>query len=296
MELYQIKYFLALSETLNFTRAAEQCHVSQPSLTRAVQKLEEELGGVLFRRERARTHLTELGRSMLPFLKKSLESAEAAKHHAQCYGSGEVAPLKLGMSASIDIDMIMPKLRELSRAMPGLKLKMVRGCADSLMQQLEEGELELCITATEETKWERVDQWQLFTEAFRLLASPNHPVSTAKKVCLKDLEGEQLVSNALCEHFKLLAGRLEGCNISLSHIHELSDPSDFCAFVEGALGVGIAPSSMQHSDKTVSIALDEPGLVRTVSLFAVAGRQYSPAAATFIRMMRAAEWPADYDA
>ena len=62
MELYQIKYFLALAETLNFTRAAERCNVSQPSLTRAVKKLEEELGGELFRREQHRTHL-KIGRA-----------------------------------------------------------------------------------------------------------------------------------------------------------------------------------------------------------------------------------------
>jgi len=51
MEMHQVRYFLALCETLNFTRAAESCNVSQPALTRAVHKLEEELGGLLLRRE-----------------------------------------------------------------------------------------------------------------------------------------------------------------------------------------------------------------------------------------------------
>ena len=97
MELHQIRYFLAVSSTLNFTRAAEECHVSQPSLTRAIKKLEDELGEELFRRERSRTHLTELGRVMVPFLQQSLDSAMAAKAHAQSYGrhrasgSGEIA-------------------------------------------------------------------------------------------------------------------------------------------------------------------------------------------------------------
>ena len=58
MEMHEIRYFLAVCDTLNFTRAAERCNVSQPSLTRAIQKLEAELGGLLFRRERAATHLT----------------------------------------------------------------------------------------------------------------------------------------------------------------------------------------------------------------------------------------------
>ena len=65
MELHQVRYFLKAGETLNFTRAAEQCGVSVPSLSRAIHQLEEELGGQLFRRERHLTHLTDLGRLML---------------------------------------------------------------------------------------------------------------------------------------------------------------------------------------------------------------------------------------
>ena len=61
MELHQIRYFLALCQELNFTRAAEQCGVAQSSLTRAIKALEIELGGALFHRERANTHLSKLG-------------------------------------------------------------------------------------------------------------------------------------------------------------------------------------------------------------------------------------------
>ncbi len=68
MEMHQIRYFLAICECLNFTRAAEQCHVARPSLTRAIKKLEAELGGPLLRRERNHTHLTELGRLIRPHL------------------------------------------------------------------------------------------------------------------------------------------------------------------------------------------------------------------------------------
>jgi DNA-binding transcriptional LysR family regulator len=68
MELFQVRYFLALSKTLNFTRAAEACNVTQPALTRAIQRLEEELGGALLYRERSLTQLTELGKVILPHL------------------------------------------------------------------------------------------------------------------------------------------------------------------------------------------------------------------------------------
>ena len=82
MEMHQIRYFLAAARTLNFTQAAEECHVAQPSLSQAIKKLEEELGGLLFRRERALTHLTDLGRMVLPLLSQCYDSALAAKELA----------------------------------------------------------------------------------------------------------------------------------------------------------------------------------------------------------------------
>ena len=81
--MHQIRYFLAVARTLNFTRAAEECNVAQPSLTRAIQKLEDELGGLLLHRERQHTHLTELGRLMLPHLERTFAAAQAAKSLAR---------------------------------------------------------------------------------------------------------------------------------------------------------------------------------------------------------------------
>jgi len=83
MEIQQVRYFVALCETLNFTRAAERSNVSQPSLTRAIKLLEHELGGPLFVRDRSRTRLTELGRLMQPYLEGVMEQIEGAKSQAK---------------------------------------------------------------------------------------------------------------------------------------------------------------------------------------------------------------------
>ena len=74
MELQQARYVLAVAETQNFTRAAETCHVTQPALTRAIQRLESELGGDLIVRERKRTQLTDLGKLVLPELRSMVVS------------------------------------------------------------------------------------------------------------------------------------------------------------------------------------------------------------------------------
>src|SRR5712691_1433093 len=124
MEFYQVKYFLTLAGTLNFTRAAEACNVTQPALTRAIQKLEEELGGLLFRRERNLTHLTELGQVMLPLLEQATAAAHAAKEQARAFKRRDSAPLRLLLDHSIPAALLTPLLSELSRRVTGFELTM----------------------------------------------------------------------------------------------------------------------------------------------------------------------------
>ena len=82
MEMHQIRYFLALCEERNFTRAAKRCGVSQPSLTNAIKRLEQTLGGALFHRDRTNTELTELGRVVKPYLRQLNQCAYEAKRKA----------------------------------------------------------------------------------------------------------------------------------------------------------------------------------------------------------------------
>src|SRR5215510_3109591 len=102
MEMHQVRYFLAVARTLNFTRAAEQCNVSQPALTRAIRQLEEELAGKLLRREGKHSHLTDLGVRMVPLMQQCLDSALAAKSLATSFKKGATQALSLLVSHSID--------------------------------------------------------------------------------------------------------------------------------------------------------------------------------------------------
>src|SRR5712691_8631826 len=104
MEMHQIRYFLAVAKELNFTRAAEKCNVSQPSLTRAIKLLEEELGGPLFHRERERTHLSELGKMIMPHLEHGYQETQQARRLARDFKSVKKATLKLGIMCTIAPD------------------------------------------------------------------------------------------------------------------------------------------------------------------------------------------------
>src|SRR6476646_11163040 len=103
MEMHQVRYFLATVSELNFTKAADKCNVTQPSLTRAIKQLEDELGGDLFRRERPHAQLTELGQRMYPLLKQCYESALGARSLASAFRSGEIGALRIALAHSIDL-------------------------------------------------------------------------------------------------------------------------------------------------------------------------------------------------
>src|SRR5690606_36984100 len=120
MEMQQIRYFLTLARTLNFTRAAEECEVSQSALTRAIQALETELGGELIRREHSKSHLTELGKRMLPLMERCFESALTAKSLARSLSNDEITPLELAISNSVNVEALMAPIAEMFRALPGL--------------------------------------------------------------------------------------------------------------------------------------------------------------------------------
>src|SRR5215468_3559498 len=149
MEMHQVRYFLATVSELNFTKAAERCNVTQPSLTRAIKQLEDDL----FRRERPQAQLTELGQRMYPLLKQCYESALGARSLASAIKSGEVGTLRLGLSRTINPELLTPYLRELSRLFERLELKLLRGTAGEVVELLKKGEAELAIAADLDQEW-----------------------------------------------------------------------------------------------------------------------------------------------
>src|SRR6201994_646515 len=148
MEMNQVRYFLKAGETLNFTRAAEQCGVSVPSLSRGIRQLEEELGGQLFRRERHLTHLTDLGRLMLEHFSIMTRAADAARREAKEYAALAGSRLKLGVFASIGADVLTGYLGTLRNQAPDLELHIWEANCEELESALLEGQVDIALTSS----------------------------------------------------------------------------------------------------------------------------------------------------
>jgi DNA-binding transcriptional LysR family regulator len=290
MEMHQVRYFLAVARALNFTRAAEECNVAQPSLTRAIRQLEEELGGDLFRRERPHAIMTELGERMLPLLRQCYDSAISARTLASSIKSGEVGALRLVLSRSVDLSLFVPQISELQAHFGNLELKFFRGTGAEVAETLKKGQAELAIAAAIGDAWERLDNWPLFTEPFTLLVNKTHPLAGREAVTLDDLREERLLVRAYCEHADAIASLLREAGIDSTHGHEVASERDLVALLEANMGVAIVPRSAATTAALMRAPIAGLELNRTVYLYGVAGRQRTAVATTIMKMLRAANW------
>jgi DNA-binding transcriptional LysR family regulator len=208
MELYQIRYFLALSETLSFVRAAERCGVTSPSLTRAVQKLEHVLGGVLIRREGRLTHLTELGLLVRPMLAEVLAHADSTRAAARRFETAAPKPLRLGMARSLGPPRLAAVLAQLTGDHPEIALSLVGGEAAKLEAMLLDGSLDLALARRLRPANERLRYQRLYRERVVVVFPEQHRFRCQQGVRLVDLGGERLLLRTHCEQHALRAAQV----------------------------------------------------------------------------------------
>jgi len=289
MEMHQVRYFLAVARTLNFTRAADECNVSQPSLTRAIKQLEAELGGDLFRRERP-TQMTELGQRMHPLLKQCYEAAAGARSLASAFKGGEVGALRIALTHAVDLSLLIPLLNQIRRQFNRLELKFLRGDSREVAEMLKKGDAELGIAAELDETWERLDSWPLFTEDFQLVLSKRHRLAKQGEIALDDLQSEQWLSRNYCEHADRLSASLREHGLNFDQGHQISSERDLIELLEAEVGVAVMPDTSPISETLKRTTVDGLDARRTVHLYGVAGRERTAVASAVMRMLRGADW------
>lgn len=291
MEMNQIRYFLKAGQTLNFTRAAEQCGVSVPSLSRGIRQLEEELGGQLFRRERHLTHLTDLGRLMLEHFSVMSRAADAAKRDAKDYTALARSRLKLGVFASIGADVLTDYLRALRKQAPELELHIWEANCEELEAALLGGEVDIALTSSPELD-ERIRMTPLFREAFYISFAPGHRFSRMNAVPMRELDGEDYVKRLHCEFPSNLA-RLGVAkpydDVNVRYVGEREDWIQ--SLVRAGLGCAVMPENLPLLPGLEMRPLVDPEVFRQISLATVAGRPHSPPVAAAVAAAQRCSWP-----
>jgi DNA-binding transcriptional LysR family regulator len=282
MEMHQVRYFLAVCELLNFTRAAEKCNVSQPSLTRAIKALEDELGGQLFRRERNNTHLTGLGEMMRPHLAQVLIETEAAKERAKSFARMDDVELRLGVMCTIGPIRLVPFLQTFRDRHPTVRLNIEDGGAQALQDRLVRGDYDVAIYGLPGPIDERLHARKLYDERFMIAAPPGHAFEKQNVVRATELDKGPYVSRSQCEFYGFVDEQFRARGVQVETIFR-SDRDDWVqSMVMAGLGFTDIPEYAITLSGLCVRPLVDPEIVRTVQIVTVRGRPHLPAVGAFV--------------
>jgi DNA-binding transcriptional LysR family regulator len=296
METHQVRYFLTLARTLNFTKAAEECNVSQPSLTRAIKNLEEEFGGPLFHRERANTHLTQLGRAMLPHIEQSYLAAQSARALAEAFKRGDVAVLRLGLSNTVSCHLFAEIFNGVRCGVPNFELAVDGGPDSDLREAMLKGNSDLVVGSEDGAAPERIRIWPLFTENFRIIAPAAHRLAAKTPLMLQDLDGEDVIERTKCTGCLRLRQLCAASGVMPRFRHRIDSIEQLLNLVRAGFGVGLMPRSDRLEDGVVAREIENVEIDRKVNLVTVAGRPFSPAIDAFVKLSRMRDWATDLNA
>lgn len=289
MEMHEIRYFLAACETLNFTRAAEQCDVSVPSLTRAIHALEKKLGGQLFRRERHLTHLTDLGRLMQMHLSVARNATEAARDEAARYAGADTR-LKMGVFATMPARHLVGYLRALRAAAPELDLQIWEANCEELGAALLEGKVDIAIMTSPEFS-EPLRPIPLFRERYHVAFARGHRYERMNAVPMREFEGEAYVKRLHCEFPSNLARLDVAKPYQTVRVRYVSEREDWVqAMVSAGLGMAVMPEFLPILPDIELRLIVEPEVYRQISLVTVAGRPHSRPVELAVKTARTFAW------
>jgi DNA-binding transcriptional LysR family regulator len=287
----EIRYFLAVCDSLNFHRAAEYCHITQPALTRAVQKLEAELGGQLFCRDKGHVELTEFGRLMRPHLRDVLDRRDHARTIARGFLKLEAAPLTLGVMCTIGPVLFVAFLNAFRERHPGVEVTVVENVPPRLSELLLNGSLDVALMAQPESFDPRLKAVPLYRERFGLAFPAGHPFEQRNTLHVSDVRDQTYLSRVNCEYRDYL---IELCGEFGVGFHRgfKSEREDWImTMVAAGMGICFLPEYSAVHPGIRHRLVANPDVVRTVSVVSVAGRALPPAAMALIDQSRSYEWP-----
>jgi len=291
MEMHQVRYFRALCQELNFTRAAARCNVSQPSLTRAIADLEREFGGRLFNRERSNTHLSELGRVVKPYLDQVYEQAAQAADRARDFLSLRRTHLKLGIMCTIAPNQLIDFVSGMRASHPHIDMEIIDSNAGTLDDRLIMGELEVAIYCRpEKARDERLHYLPLFREQMMIAVNRAHRLAASGTVKVIDLQGDQYLERVNCEFGVAGDAVFQAQGVDGETVYR-SDRDDWVlAMAAAGLGYAFMPNHLVAHPAIVALPLTEPEFWREVSLVTVRGRPHSPAVGALIQIAMKTTW------
>ena len=290
MEMHQIRYALAAARLLNFTRAAAECNVSQPALTKAVRVLEAELGAPLFDRDGRRLRLSGFGESLLPHLAQIMSEADAARTLAENYRLLDRVPLRLGVISTVGHVRLARFLAGFQGQHPGVEIAVSEAPVAELRRRLADGAIDIAVLNPLGDAGETLRLQALYDERYVVIFPPGHRLGHLNAVRLADLSGEPYVDRLACEMREMVMGVCRDRAVEL-YARFRSEREDWVqGMVLARIGFAFMPEYSVTSPELMQRPLIEPQVSRTIALAWAPGR-LTPAAAALTRSAQRFAWP-----
>lgn len=267
MEIDQLKYFLKVAEKQNFTKAAEELLISQPALSRSIQKLEDELEQPVFERKTRSISLTDAGVLLQARAQEVLSILEDTK--SEITDDGESGRVRVGAIPTIAPFYLPEILRSFSAQYPKANLIVQENTTDLLLKSCTQGEIDLAILALPiPAKYLEVEE--LFTEELFLVLPPDHPLADKNRITLKDIEGNPFVlldeAHCLSDNIVSFCRQKSFQPVAVERTSQLAMVQELVSLSHGVSMVPEMARRLDQSDRRVYRSLSKPKPTRTIAV------------------------------
>ena len=291
MELHQLRYLVAVARTGNFSRAAEQCHVSQPSLSQQIAKLEAELGERLFSRLKRNAVLTSAGEALVQRATHILAEIDAAHRDVADAAEQVRGKVSIGVLPTIAPYLLPRVLALTARECPDMEVRIHEATTAQLLDSAAACEIDLAILSLpiDDPRFVREP---LFDEELLLAVPPRHPLTRKRSVRLSDLEDQRFI---LMEEGHCLTDQaFRFCQRNDLHpqvAFRSAQLETIQALVASGLGISLIPqlaARTKHPRQPVYLSLQKPRPTRTIGVLWRKEHHHSRAAREFLSLLRKA--------
>jgi DNA-binding transcriptional LysR family regulator len=288
MELHQLRYFVAVAEERHFTKAARGLRVAQPSVSRAIRVLEEELGTPLFHRMKGNVALTPAGLVLLPWARRVLGDVDGATGEVRELADLRRGRLAVGATPSLTTTLLPPALAKFHAAYPGIELVVHEAGSRDLVAELEQGALDVALVIMPlRPADDTLETSPLLREELVVAVAHGHPFASRKTVPIAELKAQPLVM--FRDGYDLRASTITACRragFEPTFALEGGEMDGVLRFTAAGLGVAVVPSLViDPAGPLKAVRLAEP-LTRTIGFANRRDRRLSRAGREFVETVR----------
>ena len=252
MDLKQLRSFIAVAHTLNFSRAARQLYLSQSALSIQIQNLETHLGVPLFSRNRRSVHLTAAEEAVLADSEELLQRIADIELRAARVGSGEVGHLRVGFVASATAQVIPAIVLAFRKLYPGVALELKNLPTVQQIERLNSGSIDVGFVRMPASA-DGIAIESIHREPFAIVLPKAHPLATSKTLSVRQLAGEPFVAYgrkwaaSFYDHWTAICRR---AGFSPDVVQEVAEMDTALVLVAAGMGVAILPEGIARRSRS----------------------------------------------